>query len=246
MWMRETANNNNQPVSRPTNVEGGWLTGLVREYFRKKRSWLTGCVTFMLDLSFLVAFETGFNICHLVTNSFISAVLNLSTSFDISQKDKNEIQVLPVHPFTEHLRDFILKVILILTLRWDLSHFVFVLLIWGLNYNGKIVLGEGIGLFSSVLTSVVLMFFRCNLSTRAVSIFFPRGANPARLTCNLTKKNFGRKDSSMILMVLSKTSCYNRLDHRGWKRRLIISISRGLWLWFWCRKTLVPRWEVNK
>jgi hypothetical protein len=47
-------------------------------------------------------------------------------------------------------------------------------------------------------------------------------------------------------MVLSKTSCYNRLDHRGWKRRLIISISRGLWLWFWCRKAWVLRWEVNK
>ncbi len=30
-------NNNNRPVSRPTNVEGGWLTGLVREYFRKKK-----------------------------------------------------------------------------------------------------------------------------------------------------------------------------------------------------------------
>jgi hypothetical protein len=97
----------------------------------------------MLDLSFLVAFETGFNICHLVTNSFIAAVLNLSTSFDISQKDKNEIQVLPVHPFTEHLRDFVLKVILILTLRWDISNFVFVLLFWGLSYNGKNCFGRG-------------------------------------------------------------------------------------------------------
>ena len=92
----------------------------------------------MLDPSFLVALESDINICHLVTNSFIAAVLNLSTSFDISQKDKNEIQVLPVHPFTEHLRDFIIKVILILTLRWDISHFVFVLLIWDLSYNGKV------------------------------------------------------------------------------------------------------------
>ncbi len=68
-----------------------------RIFPKKEGTWLTGCVTFMLDLSFLVAFETGINICHLVTNSFIAAVLNLS------QKDKNEIQVLPVHPFTEHL-----------------------------------------------------------------------------------------------------------------------------------------------